>query len=254
MLATTAKLAALGCLVHTVAAVPRERSSSPKLYVCQGGQCVLNTAGLPLSECEAACIPRPSANYTCQGGQCVVNSRGLPKAECDLVCRGPGPAPAPPAPPNIVQLAESVPDLSTLVEALKAGNLTGALSGPGPFTVFAPTNEAFSALPPTVLKSLLDPENILQLQAVLEYHVAAGPAVYSKQLTNHERIHTLEGQSVEITLLDGDVFVDRSRVVKADNAAANGYAPSPLLRCMAATETVAQVLTRALRCQCCTYH
>ena len=63
----------------------------------------------------------------------------------------------------------------------------------------------------------------------MEYHVAAGPAVYSKQLTNHERIHTLEGQSVEITLLEGDVFVDRSRVVKADNAASNGYAPSPLL-------------------------
>ena len=231
MLATTAKLAALGCLVHTAAAVPREDSSRPKLYVCQGGQCVLNVAGLPLSECEAACIPRPSANYTCQGGQCVINSRGLPKAECDLVCGGPGPAPppAPPAKPNIVQLADSVPDLSTLVEALKAGNLTGALSSPGPFTVFAPTNEAFSALPPTVLKSLLDPENILQLQAVLEYHVAAGPAVYSKQLTNHERIHTLEGQSVEITLLEGDVFVDRSRVVKADNAASNGYAPSPLL-------------------------
>ena len=62
------------------------------------------------------------------------------------------------------------------------------------------------------------------------------------------------GQSVEITLLDGDVFVDRSRVVKADNAAANGYAPSPLLRCMAATEIVAHVVIRALRCQCCTYH
>eukprot|EP01043_Picozoa_sp_COSAG02_P016606 COSAG02_NODE_735_length_17872_cov_20.966860_4_plen_175_part_00 len=71
------------------------------------------------------------------------------------------PPPAPPAKPNIVQLADSVPDLSTLVEALKAGNLTSALSSPGPFTVFAPTNEAFSALPPTVLKSLLDPENIL---------------------------------------------------------------------------------------------
>ena len=139
MLATTAKLAALGCLVHTAAAVPRdEDSSSPKLYVCQGGQCVLNVAGLPLSECEAACIPLPSANYTCQDGQCVINSRGLPKAECDLVCGGPGPAPppAPPAKPNIVQLAESVPDLSTLVEALRVGNLTGALSSPGPFTVF----------------------------------------------------------------------------------------------------------------------
>ena len=242
MLATTAKLAALGCLVHTAAAVPREDSSSPKLYVCQGGQCVLNVAGLPLSECEAACIPRPSANYTCQGGQCVINSRGLPKAECDLVCGGPGPAPppAPPAKPNIVQLADSVPDLSTLVEALKAANLTGALSGPGPFTVFAPNNKAFGALAPTVLKSLLDPANRLQLQAVLEYH-AAENAVYSKELTNHERIPTLQGQSVEITLLNGDVFVDRSRVVKADNGASNGYVRSLLLRCVPVAEPLTDV-------------
>ena len=76
-----AKLATLGLLVLSgVAAVPRD-SSSPKLYVCQDGQCVLNDKGLPLSECEVACIPPPSANYTCQGGQCVINSRGLPKAE-----------------------------------------------------------------------------------------------------------------------------------------------------------------------------
>ena len=237
-----AKLATLGLLVLSgVAAVPRD-SSSPKLYVCQGGQCVLNDKGLPLSECEVACIPPPSANYTCQGGQCVVNSRGLPKTECDQVCGGPGPAPppTPPVPPNIVQLAESVPDLSTLVEALKAGNLTGTLSGPGPFTVFAPTNEAFSALPPTVLRSLLDPENILQLQAVLEYH-AAENAVYSKGLTNHERIPTLQGQSVEITLLNGDVFVDRSRVVKADNGASNGYVRSLLLRCVPVAEPLTDV-------------
>merc|ERR1719345_355066 len=77
---------------------------------------------------------------------------------------------------NIVELAAGIPDLSTLVKALKAGNLTTALSGPGPFTVFAPTNEAFAALPKATLNSLLDPNNIKGLQSVLEYHVISGAA------------------------------------------------------------------------------
>merc|ERR1740117_2836780 len=68
---------------------------------------------------------------------------------------------------NIVQLAQSVPDLSTLVTALTAGKLTTALSGAGPFTVFAPTNEAFGKLPAATLANLLKPENIKQLDAVL---------------------------------------------------------------------------------------
>eukprot|EP01043_Picozoa_sp_COSAG02_P042742 COSAG02_NODE_3657_length_6407_cov_2.609192_3_plen_207_part_00 len=187
-IAPSMRACTLACLALTAAAVPQDGSPKPKLYVCQGGHCVVNSAGLPLSECEDVCVPPP-----------------------------------PPASPNILQLATSVPDLSTLVTALEAGNLTGTLSGPGPFTVFAPTNEAFSALPPATLKSLLDPKNIKQLQAVLEYHVAAGSAVSSKNLKNHERIKTVEGEYVEITLLDGGVFVDRSRVVKADNVASNGY-------------------------------
>jgi uncharacterized surface protein with fasciclin (FAS1) repeats len=61
---------------------------------------------------------------------------------------------------NIVALAESVPDLSTLVTALKAGKLVDTLSGSGPFTVFAPTNQAFAKLPPQVLKYLLEPQHI----------------------------------------------------------------------------------------------
>lgn len=219
----------LACLALTAAAVPQDSSPKPKLYVCQGGHCVVNSGGLPLSECEDVCVTPP-----------------------------------PPASPNVVQLAASVPDLSMLVTALKAGNLTAALSGPGPFTVFAPTNEAFSALPPATLKSLLDPENIKQLQAVLEYHVAAGSAVYSKDLKNHERIKMMEGESVEITLQDGGVFVDRSRVVKADNAASNGYVGQvyPRFRCPRApvtepvTGTSADLCSalRRLRWQCGPHH
>ena len=76
--------------------------------------------------------------------------------------------------PNIVELASETPALSTLVTALKAANLTGALSGPGPFTVFAPSNLAFDALPPGVLQHLLDPRNVKELTDLLLYHVASG--------------------------------------------------------------------------------
>merc|ERR1711981_5309 len=72
-----------------------------------------------------------------------------------------------PVEPNIVGLAAGTPDLSTLVTALKAGKLTTALSGKGPFTVFAPSNEAFAKLPKSVLDRLLDPKNIKELQDVL---------------------------------------------------------------------------------------
>merc|ERR1712127_536855 len=89
---------------------------------------------------------------------------------------------------NIVELAAGVPDLSTLVTALKAGNLTGALSGAGPFTVFAPTNEAFGKLPKATLAHLLDPKNIKELDAVLTYHVVAVVAAFSKDLTDGEKI------------------------------------------------------------------
>merc|ERR1712187_892699 len=73
--------------------------------------------------------------------------------------------------PNIVELAQSVDDLSTLVAAVVAGDLAETLSSPGPFTVFAPTNEAFGALPEGTLDTLLKPENKDQLVDILTYHV-----------------------------------------------------------------------------------
>merc|ERR1711865_866033 len=99
------------------------------------------------------------------------------------------------SPPSIVELAIATPDLSTLVTALKAGGLVDTLSGAGPFTVFAPTNEAFAKLPPIVLQMLLEPKNTATLAKVLTYHVVAG-AVLSKDLTNNEIIKTVEGENV----------------------------------------------------------
>merc|ERR1712086_879463 len=133
--------------------------------------------------------------------------------------------PAPPAPSptgkNIVQLAQSVPDLSTLVTALVAGNLTSALSGKGPFTVFAPTNEGFAKVPAATLKHLLDPANIKELQAVLEYHVIAGAAVFAKDLKPQQMVTSLEGQQLNITASSrfGVQINGVAKVTAADNAA-----------------------------------
>merc|ERR1712050_589670 len=84
------------------------------------------------------------------------------------------------ASPNIVELAESVDDLSTLVAAVVAGDLVETLSSPGPFTVFAPTNEGFGKLPSDTLDGLMKPENKAQLVDILTYHVLP-EAVFSNQ-------------------------------------------------------------------------
>ena len=115
----------LACLVVAVSASTAAQARGGALkYICQGGQCVPDSRGLSLAECQAVCAPSPSANYSCTAGQCVVSGRGLPKAKCTQVCGGPGPAPSPGG-KTIVDLAVATPDLSTLVTALKAGDLGG---------------------------------------------------------------------------------------------------------------------------------
>merc|ERR1712194_283676 len=114
---------------------------------------------------------------------------------------------------NIVELAAGIPDLSTLVTAL---------SGTGPFTVFAPTNEAFAALPAATLASLLKPANIKELDAILEYHVIAGAAVRAEDLKASQDVKTLEGQKLHITKAAGSVTVQKAKVIQADVAATNG--------------------------------
>merc|ERR1712222_98186 len=124
---------------------------------------------------------------------------------------------------NIVQLAESVKDLSTLVTALTAGKLVTALEGKGPFTVFAPTNEAFAKIPADELKKLLDPKNIKELDAILEYHVVAGAAVHAKDLKRDQKFKTLEGSEIDVEKTsEGHVYVNRESRVSADNDATNG--------------------------------
>jgi len=124
---------------------------------------------------------------------------------------------------NIVDLAVATPDLSTLVTALKAGGLVDTLSGKGPFTVFAPTNEAFAKLPAATLAHLLDPANVKELDAILTYHVVSGVAAFSKDLTDGEKIKTVEGQDVTAAIYMGDrIFINNALVTTADVGASNG--------------------------------
>lgn len=121
---------------------------------------------------------------------------------------------------NIVEIAQQTDQLSTLVDALVAANLTDALSGDGPFTVFAPSNDAFAALDPETLNTIISTPSLLT--ALLQYHVVSGE-VYSKDLTNGPVQTLLSGQTVDVDLSGGMVTLNgSSEVVAPDIAASNG--------------------------------
>ena len=109
-----------------------------------------------------------------------------------------------------------------LAAALDAAGLIETLQGEGPFTVFAPTDEAFAKLPPELLQALLLPENKEKLQQILAYHVIVGAAVQSGDLNFFQRVETLEGSTVNIVKWFGKVWVNSSRVTTADVLATNG--------------------------------
>lgn len=122
---------------------------------------------------------------------------------------------------DIVDLAVETEALSTLVTAVKAAGLVETLKSEGPFTVFAPTNDAFNALPEGVLDMLLKPENKDNLIAVLTYHVVPAK-VMSGDLSDGMKAETVEGSEATITITDGKAKVDGATVVMADFIASNG--------------------------------
>ncbi len=122
---------------------------------------------------------------------------------------------------DLIETAVSAGSFTTLAAALDAAGLIEALQGDGPFTVFAPTDDAFAALPEHVVANLLKPENKDQLIAVLTYHVVAG-RVYAVDAIAAEHAETLQGSSVTIEHRDGDVYIDGARVISADIDATNG--------------------------------
>ncbi len=122
---------------------------------------------------------------------------------------------------TIVEIATSNPNFKTLVTAVEAAGLVETLSGDTPFTVFAPTDEAFAKLPKGTLEKLLKPENKAALQKILTYHVVSG-AVESKSLKSG-RVKTVEGNQVDVGVSrTGRIRVNKSRVIQADIKASNG--------------------------------
>jgi uncharacterized surface protein with fasciclin (FAS1) repeats len=122
---------------------------------------------------------------------------------------------------DIVATAEGAGQFKTLLAAVKAADLEGTLRGPGPFTVFAPTDDAFAKLPAGTVDSLLKPENKDKLKAVLTYHVVAGnvPSSEAVKLTSAK---TVNGKDLRLAATGGGLEVNGAKVVKADIAASNG--------------------------------
>ena len=121
---------------------------------------------------------------------------------------------------DIVDTAVGAGDFSTLVAAVQAAGLVDTLKGDGPFTVFAPTDEAFAALPEGTVEELLQPSNKDKLAAVLTYHVVPGK-VMSTDLSNNMMAATAQGSDVTI-MTEGGVTIDGANVVAADIEASNG--------------------------------
>ncbi len=122
---------------------------------------------------------------------------------------------------DIVELAVAAGDFETLTAAAKAAGLVDALKGPGPFTVFAPTDAAFAKLPEGTVESLLGPENRGKLAAILKYHVVPG-RVTAADVVKLSGAATLNGQRIEIKAAGGKVMVDGATVTKTDIFASNG--------------------------------
>jgi len=122
---------------------------------------------------------------------------------------------------TVVDIAVGSADHTTLVAAVTAAGLVETLSGTGPFTVFAPTNAAFAALPAGTVDKLLLPESKDALTGILTYHVVSGN-VKAADLTDGQVVKTLNGQDLTVSIKDGVVMINGSKVVTADLVGTNG--------------------------------
>ena len=120
---------------------------------------------------------------------------------------------------TVVEIAAGNKDFSTLVAAIKAAGLAETLSGTGPFTVFAPTNEAFAKLPAGTVEDLLKPENKAKLAGILTYHVVAGKVMAADVKAG--KVKTVNGAEATIAT-KGGVTIDKAKVVKTDIVGTNG--------------------------------
>jgi uncharacterized surface protein with fasciclin (FAS1) repeats len=123
---------------------------------------------------------------------------------------------------DIVETAQDAGSFQTLLTAAEAAGLVETLKSEGPFTLFAPTDEAFAKLPEGTVENLLKPENKDQLVAVLTYHVVPGKTMSSDIAGKELEVETVQGQTVAIDARDGGVKVDEATVVQADIETDNG--------------------------------
>lgn len=122
---------------------------------------------------------------------------------------------------DIVDTAVAAGSFKTLAAALQAAGLIDTLKGAGPFTVFAPTDEAFAKLPAGTVESLLKPENKAKLTAILTYHVVPGK-VMAKQAMKLKSAKTVNGKALTLKVTGGALMVDKAKVAKADIECTNG--------------------------------
>lgn len=125
-----------------------------------------------------------------------------------------------PATPSVVGIAVGSSDHSTLVAAVKAADLVETLSGPGPFTVFAPTNAAFAKLPAGTVEELLKPENKAKLAAILTYHVVPGKVLAAD--VKPGEVKTVNGKAATISIKDGAPYIDGAKIIATDLVGSNG--------------------------------
>jgi uncharacterized surface protein with fasciclin (FAS1) repeats len=200
---------------YQLSKVPESRESSDQRIICEpnGDAYIINYRSK-----DGTCSSPPLIPGYLRKNQCLGRafSSGI-RVDCNPVI------------PNIVELAESVSDLSTLVAALVAGDLVDTLSSPSQkFTVFAPTNQAFKVLPAGTLDKLMKPENKKELVDILTYHVLP-EEVLSTDLQPFQAVTTVEGKPLHVTKFGGVIRVgpsllskDLSNVTSADNLASNG--------------------------------
>ena len=122
---------------------------------------------------------------------------------------------------DIVETAVAAGQFETLVAAVQAAGLVETLKGDGPFTVFAPTDEAFAQLPDGTVTELLRPENRERLAAILTYHVVPG-RVMASEVVGLDQAETVEGQSVSFSVEDGTAYVQGAEIISTDIQASNG--------------------------------
>ena len=122
---------------------------------------------------------------------------------------------------NIIGTAVTAGQFKTLTAAINAAGLTATLEGPGPFTVFAPTDQAFAKLPAGTVENLLKPENKAKLAAILTYHVVPG-AVTAADVVKLSEAKTVNGKMIDVQTAGDSVMVNNAHVVSADIVASNG--------------------------------